>query len=150
MKNFKLFLVAAIALVSFAACGGDDTEGPTPGPNGGTVVGQWQLTDYSGVQGIAVYVEFKADGAFDLYQRLDTSAYEHFTGSYKYDGSKLTGKYSDGIDWATSYKVSFSGDNMTLTGESGDVSVYTKTTIPVDVTVGTAALQSRADGFRIL
>ncbi len=153
MKNFKLFLVAAFALVSFAACGGGDGDGggDNPQPGGSTVVGDWQLTDWAGAKNISVYISFKADGSFVLYQRLNTATYEQYTGSYTYSGNNLSGKYSDGTDWATHYTVKLSGNNMTLTGaNSADVAVYTKTAIPEEVLLGSAVPQSRAEGFRAL
>ncbi len=136
MKQLKLFFAAAVALLAFVACGGDDNGGDEiPVPTDGTVVGQWCLTQWSAMDDADVYVEFKEDNTFNLYQRLGTPYYEHFTGTYSLSGNTLSGQYSDGVAWGSSYTVSFSGNDMTLTSttSSADISVYTQTTIPGDV-----------------
>lgn len=110
------------------------------------VIGQWHLTSWSASmpEQADVYVEFKEDNTFVLYQK-DWNIpiyYVKFTGTYLINDTIITGQYSDGKSWgATSgYTTTLSEDGkltMVNVDNTGDVSVYTKVTaIPSEVVSG--------------
>ena len=160
MKNIKIFGLFLVMLAAFSGCGKSDNNGGGGNENGdGTIVGQWHLISWSGTAAAAdVYISFAEKGTFDLYQRVYSPEYVHYTGNYSYSDDRLSGKYSDNVAWASDYKVSFStdGNQMTLTStkSSTDISVYQKATIPDEILSGelSASQQSRADKeeFRFL
>ena len=54
----------------------------------------------------------------------------------------LSGKYSDGKQWGSSYEVELSSSDtrLTLTSDSGEVDTYQKASIPTDVTGNAIAM----------
>ena len=100
-----------------------------------------------------VYLVFKADGSFEMYQRLYTLNYEYYAGSYNVSGDIVTGNYDDGKNWLTGYKAEVSADGKTLTMYSQeDVSlttVYTAEAVPVEIKAEAKTTRS-ADSERFL
>ena len=152
MKNTMKFLLAAFGAVVLYSCGGGgDEPDPGPGPISSELVGEWKLTAWSeDAEGVIaggklqVYLELKSDATFALYQMFNTPGFTVLTGSYVYNATDKTvsGTYSDGQAWSHKYDVSdLTTSSMKWTAEgSGDVSTYTKTTIPTDlVSDGTKA-----------
>jgi hypothetical protein len=94
-----------------------------------------------------VYIEFKKDGKFDIYQQVWTLTYEHYTGTFTCDGGVLRGEYSDGTAWTGSYKYSVANSKLTLTNvdNSDEVNVYTACKIPAEV-IEEATTATRAEG----
>lgn len=82
------------------------------------IVAEWQLTEMTGYESSAipsVYMEFRADKSFEIFQKVgQVQRYRRYTGSYIVDGTTLSGEYSDGKDWGSSYKVSFEADGGVL------------------------------------
>lgn len=131
MKNiFKIFSVA-VALLITAACGSQN-EGPKVSD---AIVAEWHLTDMSGTDASGlpqVYLEFKQDKSFELYQKVGEGRYRKYAGTYTIADSILSGKYSDGADWGSSYAVSFEGEILVLTAQNGSAEVckYEKKSLP--------------------
>ncbi len=160
MKNLRLYFATIVALLfALTSCGGDDNENPTPGkpdvPSGTTIVGDWHLTQWGGAAPAQdVYLSFKKDGKFELYQRYTKPYYELLTGSYTDKDGLLSGVYSDGVAWSDSYDVTLSKDasRLTLTKrkDSSDVSVYTRTRIPEDIASGNFSPEVRSESLRFL
>ena len=152
MKKHIYSLFAAALLVFCAGCSNDD-DGPAISDKG--VVGEWHLTSWNHETpaDFDVYVQFGADGKFDLFQKVETSAYVRYSGRFAASDSRLSGRYSDGVAWSTDYtfELSDNGDTLTMTSatEGAEVSVYTRTPIPEEVL---DAPQVRSgtlpDGFR--
>ena len=71
----------------------------------GLLPGEWHCTAVE--FGADVYASFEEDGDFDLYQMLGEGRYRHYTGSWSIKGDILSGTYSDGAVWGSSYKMSF-------------------------------------------
>ena len=145
MKKILLAAVVMLSLVALTGCFGKSNENPLIKG----VIGQWHLKSNPLItedtkDRIDVYVEFKEDGTFDLYQQDFTSPlyYKHFTGTYLITDKIITGKYSDGKNWGavSGYEavINMAGQ-LTLTNVelTDDVSVYEKTTIPSSVTEST-------------
>ena len=129
----RLFLLAVALLTAFAFAG-CNKENDTPELKlADKLAGEWHciVEQYNA----DVYVAFYADGKFDEYQHLGEGGYRHYAGSWTLEKDILNGSYSDGIEWGSSYKVSFDGETMTLTAqnESQEALTYTKETIPAEV-----------------
>lgn len=114
----KIMVIGALALMSVLVLGGCKKK--TPPPSEVHVYGwhmtAWQADGNTGDFPKGVYIEFKGDGSFDLYQDLNTNGFEKLTGSYTLDSSfKLTGTYADGSAWAYNYTVAgLSNPNLTV------------------------------------
>ena len=75
------------------------------------------------------------DDSFVLYQRSPEYEPTVFRGTYTFDtvDNVFSGTYSDGVHWATSYRVeSVSDETMTWvnTANADEVSVYVRSEIP--------------------
>ena len=110
MKRILNILILA-ASVFFASCekAPEVEEG---------IIAEWQLTEMTGYEAAAlpsVYVEFRADKSFEIYQKVgDVLRYRKYTGLYEVSGTTLKGEYSDGEDWGSTYKVSFEAEGAIL------------------------------------
>lgn len=111
------------------------------------IIGEWQLAEMDG-QGVttvstAVYIEFKSDLSFDMYQKVgDIPRYRKYVGTYSIAGSILSGNYKDGKKWGSAYRASLEADGevlvltaVTLDNEGavvseGEVSKYIKASLP--------------------
>lgn len=137
MKKISYIFTALILTLVSVSCKKDK------GPDIATgIVAEWHLvgmTGYEASQLPSVYVEFKADKSFDMYQKVgDVQRYSRYTGTYTVTGNSMTGEYSDGIKWGgdkrngITYKVSFDGAVLCLTADngSGEVCRYEKASLP--------------------
>lgn len=131
MKS-RLFLMV-VALVAFAITGCDKDNEPSANNLKTKVVGEWHYV--SEEYDADVYVAFTSEGTFDEYQRLGEGRYRHYSGTWTMKNSVLSGLYDDGVEWGSSYKVSFAGDTMTLTAtnKSAEALTYIKEGIPEEV-----------------
>lgn len=128
-----IYLFASICLV--CSCGGkDNPKEPV------SIVGEWVLSSYStkavtiGTESVDIYLKFDSS-SFDIYQKLGSGRYKHYTGTYTLSGNTLSGKYSDGKSLASQYSVSVENKKLILTQypESKEVQTFTPTTIPDSV-----------------
>lgn len=137
MKKISYIFTALILTLVSVSCKKDK------GPDISTeIVAEWHLvgmTGYEASQLPSVYVEFKADKSFDMYQKVgDVQRYSRYTGTYTVTGNSMTGEYSDGIKWGgdkrngITYKVSFDGAVLCLAADngSGEVCRYEKASLP--------------------
>ena len=119
MKKFFTILIVFAAALFFVSC---QKERETLSAE--SLLGCWHLSSidgdpvgtksFSDVQGLSVWIEFKAD-SFDLYQRADENvSYTRYSGTWSLAGKVLSGKYSDGTPWSSTYEVALSGDTLTL------------------------------------
>lgn len=148
MKKYIFHLLAATLLVFFAGCSEDDD--PTVAPD---IVGEWHLATWNGENptDFDVYMELLSNGSFNIYQKIETSLYVHYAGTFTATDNQLTGRYNDGVAWSSSYTYEVSGETLTLTSTNSEVSVYKKTTIPEEVrSAADAQPSSRADFPRFL
>ena len=135
MIGFKNMIVALAALVAFTACGGSKEEQPVD------ITGEWNLVNVQtksatlGGQTVDVYISFSSDRSFTMYQMIGAGRYHKYSGTYLLDGTTLSGKYSDGKQWGSSYEVELSSSDsqLILTSGSGEVDTYKKASIPSDV-----------------
>jgi hypothetical protein len=137
MKKISYIFTALILTLVSVSCKKDK------GPDIATgIVAEWHLvgmTGYEASQLPSVYVEFKADKSFDMYQKVgDVQRYSRYAGTYTVTGNSMTGEYSDGIKWGgdkrngITYKVSFDGAVLCLAADngSGEVCRYEKASLP--------------------
>ena len=126
MKKILYILISAIAV--FTGCEID----PKLSSPAQKLCGEWELTFPEDIQ---LYVSFSSDMTFAEYQNFKNDGYELRRGTWQVQGSVLSGKYNDGEPWTASYKISFEGENMTMTSqnEGMEVNVYQKCVIPEPV-----------------
>ncbi len=126
MKNLKIWSLALALLVSLAGCerGGDETA------NGGgankapfkpeasvaelqeLIANKWQLVEYAGqTVNFDVYIDYKSDNTYELYERTYGYEYDYRKGSYTLDGNTLTGVYSSDEPWNNEYTVRIAKTN---------------------------------------
>jgi len=116
------------------------TEEPTPPtpPISGdadtsALAGTWHLSEWRGAApSFDVYLSISADGVVTLWQRIESREWELFYSTVGYENSIISGEYTDGVAWSTSYSVLLEGDKMTwtATADSTDISVYTRSNLP--------------------
>ena len=140
MKRILNILTAALLLVGFAT----SCEQAPKVEEG--IIGEWQLTEMDGHEASSVstdvYIEFKADQSFDMYQKVGAvMRYRKFAGTYSVAGSIVSGKYNDGKKWGSDYRASFEGDGQILVltaivldnagviTEEGEICRYIKATL---------------------
>jgi hypothetical protein len=129
---------------------------PTPPDSGDAdttaLAGDWHLTEWRGTApAFDVYLSITEDGVVTLYQRMDSRLWETYYSSVGFEQGVISGVYTDGVVWGASYYVTVEGDTMTWidTADSGDVSVYTRCTLP-DVTNPEIRPTSLSDSLRFL
>lgn len=148
MKNIRLAFAAIAAALAFVSCSKDGPEGGQDDvwSGKGSVEGTWHLTEWNSLRSADVYMSFGTDGTFDIWQRLYTTYYEHFDGTWQLSGSDLNGRYSDGTSWAGTYSVAFNADGtgmrLILDGNSSDASIFTRSDIPDGILAGLPGTKS--------
>lgn len=102
------------------------------------LTGEWHMVSSgeTDMEAVDVYISF-GNGDFSLYQKKGDGRYRYYDGSYIVNGSHVSGTYSDGTEWGSSYDVRFEdgGDVLVMTASNGssEVSVYNRAAIPDDV-----------------
>ena len=153
MKKFFKIAVILLAAVAVVGCNGEKENPLEKG-----MIGSWHLTesplltkDTKDV--LDVYVEFRLDKTFTLYQKdLNTPIYYNtYKGTYLIVEDIVSGKYSDGKSWGAvnGYRATYDSVLGTLTlvnvDMPDDVSVFTLTTIPDDVKGGAVRMTTRGE-----
>ena len=135
MVMMKFLKTAALALAVLGACLSCGKKEKAL-----DITGEWNLVALEtraasiGDQTVDVYISFASSGTFEMYQMLGTGRYRKYSGTWTLTGSTLTGKYSDGTQWGSSYEVGRrSEDMLTLSSASGEIGTYKKSTIPASV-----------------
>ena len=138
MKRYIAFFIAALCC-GVAMTGCDESHNEYGGSEvDASVVGTWRLDSMNGtaVDGFGVYIEFGANGRFELYQQFSTGYYEKFDGTFSASAGRLTGSYSDG-EALNTYDYSTGNDGRTLIlvtlDENPVESVYVRSDIPADL-----------------
>lgn len=98
------------------------------------ITGTWELSNIEvtkaaqlGDETIQVTITFNADKTFSLSQILGEGRAKEFSGTWNLTETTLTGKYSNGKNWGSSYEVSIENSRLTMVPESGaEIYVYTK------------------------
>lgn len=133
MKSLKIFSVVMLLALALVSCG--EKNGPTGGKTG-ELSGEWVLTSWNdAAPEFNVYLNFNADGTFEIYQQVWSFDYELYTGTYTINGDIVTGVYADGTNWACGYKFAKVDNtlNMYSQEDKSISSVYEKCTIPEEI-----------------
>jgi hypothetical protein len=156
--EIKKIFVAIVALCAIVACNPDNNGGNNGGStekgwsDNGSPIGEWVLTEWNGSAELpmGVYLRLNENNTFDLYQHTFSVLWMHYEGTFSLNGTTLSGKYSDGTNWAD-YTISYNNEaepkqiKLTRTSDSSDVAIYTATEIPANVTdQATEATQVRS------
>lgn len=153
MKKFFKIVVILLAAVVVVGCDGSKVNPLEKG-----MVGGWHLTESPLLSKdtkdvLDVYVEFRLDKSFTLYQKdMNTPIYYNtYNGTYLIVEDVVTGRYSDGKNWGAvnGYKATYDEVLGTLTlvnvDMPDDVSVFTRTTIPDEVKGGAVKMTTRGE-----
>ena len=119
-KIFRLLLILSAA-VSAASCGPKGPEVST------AIVNEWHLISISGQTSVPeVYMNFAQDLSFELYQKIGEGRFRKYDGTYTVTETLVSGVYSDGKEWGSSYEASFDeNENLVLTAQNGSAEVCT-------------------------
>ncbi len=134
MKKIIYILLAAAGLAACWSCSKEEAPAVEQG-----ITGEWHLetwNDNATGEDFDLYLELGADGSFNSFERIVTSVFVRYSGTYTATGGVITGTYSDGELWATySYELSDGDKTLTLTsnGKEKDVHVFSRTDIPGEV-----------------
>lgn len=126
-------MAMAIALIS-VSCHKE------PAVSADSLIGHWQLVSidgdavgtksFSDSQGLSVWISFSSD-SFDLYQKAGKEvSYSHYKGTWTLSEGTLSGKYSDGSAWASSYDVALDGEFLTLTSPTEVQKFHKEASLP--------------------
>lgn len=123
---------------------------PTPPISGDAdtsdLAGSWHLTKWRGAEpSFDVYLSISEDGVVTLWQRIESREWELFISVVGFENGIISGEYSDGVAWSTSYSVALGDNTMTWidTADSTDISVYTRSELP-DTLPSTATATTRS------
>ena len=127
------------------------------------IVGEWQLTEMDAApvsDATVVYIEFKADKSFDIYQKVGSVLrYRKYVGTYSVNGSILSGEYKDGEEWGSDYRVTLEAEGqvlvltaVTLDGdgavqEEGEVCRYIKASLSDEEKAAADVVTRSAEAF---
>lgn len=95
--------------------------------------GTWQLDRWRGsTPNFEVYMDIQEDGTVTLWQKIESREWDRYDSVATLNNNTISGTYSDGVAWSTSYSVSIEGEAMTWTStlDSSDISIYTRTALP--------------------
>ena len=94
------------------------------------ITGTWTLMDIQtkaaqiGDETVEVVIIFNADNTFSLSQMIGYGRPVVYSGTWLLDGTRLSGKYSDGKAWGAAYEVSREGDVLTMTPDVAGAESY--------------------------
>ncbi len=130
--NMKKILYIFMAVALLAGCvkpGGDEKNLSEK------IAGEWHCSPSN--MDADIYVNFMAEGTFELYQQITVGSYRLYRGTWTADDAKktITGKYNDGENWGSDYSVAVSedGNSMTFTDSASIEYVYSREEIPAEV-----------------
>lgn len=142
MKMTKIFFVL-ISLFAVACNttpngnGGSTGGGNTKWDSDGVIIGEWELASFNNSDEAKprVYIEFREQGnEFTLYQQAYSVVWFRYEGTFTFDGTTLSGVYSDGKAWAAEYTVSFAKEpnrmRLIRKEDNKDISIYIESEIP--------------------
>ena len=129
MKKIIRIMILTAALCAAVSC--------KKAPETSTaIVAEWHLIEMTGVETSAlpqIYIDFKADYTFELYQKVGQGRFRKYDGIYAIAETVVTGKYDDGEDWGSGYEASFEAEGeilvMTANNGSGEVCKYEKASL---------------------
>lgn len=131
-KHIIILLILCFGLCGLVSSCGKEEALPS-------IAGEWHLVSFEGEapEGFDAYLVLSEDESFVLYQKVETSFWQKFDGTYEYDGTMINGLYSDGTSWGSSYEYDYDKDSgkLTLTSISNipETQVYARGNIPDEI-----------------
>lgn len=141
-RELKMGVVAVLAFL-MAGCGGSDKKEDAINYDG------WMLSIWNGGTELSgkVFLQLNGDMTFVLYQCIDTPGYQKLTGTYSIDGQVISGVYSSGIPWESSYVIEKqTKTELQLRSEKEIVSLYIAVEVPAYAKDGVVASGVRSSG----
>ena len=121
--KFRMILMLIISLV-MVSCKEEQ-------PKVLDITGQWELADIVdtksvqiGSETVEIYIDFKADNTFALWQKLGEGRHRKHEGTWTLTESVLTGKYSYGKAWGASYEVSIEDGTLVMSEQKAGMQTY--------------------------
>ena len=99
------------------------------------VVGSWHIKSFCGsATPVEIYLLLDRNNTFVILQRIDSNGYSRYEGTYELNTatSTISGIYSDGESWSSSYKYSLNSD-LDLVLENCDISSEVTIYEPMDM-----------------
>lgn len=129
-RLINIFLIGAIMLAS--SCGGNGSTGKED--KALDITGTWELINIEitkaaqlGSETIDVTITFNSDKTFSLSQILGAGRAQEYSGTWQLTEKTLTGKYSNGKAWGSTYEVSVENSTLTMIPEGGaETYIYRK------------------------
>lgn len=123
MRLFRILALALLGLILSSASCNSGLIDPKEIKKKTNVVGNWELIDITksvqiGDATIVVYIEFRENFTFSLSQQMGTGRFKSYSGTYAVEEGILSGKYSDGTPFATTYKVERNENILNLTTQN--------------------------------
>lgn len=120
MKRLRnIITVLAVMAITTISCT-KDNEQPLQVLDS-KLVGEWHLIGIKSDgklinQDTDVYLDLKADGTFELYQKTGSQnvRYDRYTGRCRTENGVLSGEYSDGMPWGSRYEYAKTLNGFTL------------------------------------
>ena len=134
-----LYILAALMLITAVGCKKEEKKIDYKA----RLAGEWHCTPAE--IDADIYVTFDAEGSFDLYQQIGEGRHRHYTGTWSSEESTLSGTYSDGSAWGSTYRMEFPDENtMKLTALNGseEVMTYVREAVPAEVKEGCIEVKS--------
>lgn len=130
MKRILYILAAVLMAVSCGEKNGGKTEELTLEQK---LQNQWHSTSLA--IDADIYMDFRSDNTFELYQQIGEGAHRLYRGTWNLEGDLLSGRYNDGEEWAAAYRIVIEGNTLTFTSQNdaAEKSVYEKTEIPEEI-----------------
>lgn len=124
-KILFVLAVAAVGMLSAVSCSKESDLRSD-------IIGEWHFSDME----TDVFIEFRADGDYELFQKIGAGRYRGYAGKWKLEKNILSGTYNEGDDWGSSYRVDIkSFDTLVLSAMNGseEKNIYKREDIPADV-----------------
>ncbi len=148
LKAICISVIMGVCCVAVLSCSKEESR-----PD---ISGEWHLvsTGELPMDGIDIYAVF-GNGSFSLYQKTgDMLQYYQYTGHYSVSGDILSGTYTDGTPFGSTYRITMMENDsvlvLTAQNGSGESSRYGKTPVPGSVknsVVVTRAGEAGCDGI---
>ena len=134
MKKILYFLTA-LAMIAISSCKPEEKpSNEEPMDYKAHLTGEWHCAPAQ--YDADIYIAFNQDGSFDLYQKIGDGRHRHYSGRWNSEDSILSGTYSDGSPWGSTYQLVFNDANtlvLTATDSSEEAMTYARKEIPAQV-----------------
>lgn len=117
------------------------------------ISGTWHLTEWRGTKpSFDIYMSIDDAYGVTLWQRFTSREWERYDSTASFTNNTISGTYSDGTPWSTSYSVTIDVDTMTWidTSDSTDISVYMRSELPEGISATPTTVTRSGNSERFL